>query len=274
MGFKYFDVHSHVFSKDFDEDRDAVLLRMAEQEVGTITVGVDIKTSLEAVSFAEKHPDFYATIGLHPTDTVTETFDEHLYEKMVSHPKVVGIGECGLDYFRLPPFAKASGGDPAAEKRRQRVEFEKQIAFAKKYNKPLMLHCRPSKGTMDAYEDALDILEPAVRRSGGNLKGNAHFFVGDIPIAKRFYELGFTTSYTGVLTFAREYDEVVRYAPLDLLLTETDSPYAAPTPHRGKRNEPSYVKHVVAAIARIRGADEEAVRSQIAENTRRAFAIS
>lgn len=267
MDFEYFDIHSHISFKDFDEDRDAVIERMRRDGVGTITVGVDLKTSVEAVTSAQKHEGFYATIGLHPTDTVTETFDPELYAEVVAQPKVVGIGECGLDYYRIE-------GDIEKEKKRQWQEFEKQMAFAIAHDLPLMIHCRPTKGTVDAYEDMLVRLEEEHRRVGDKLRGNMHFFVGDVPTAKRFYQIGFSTSFTGVLTFTHDYDEVVKYAPLDMLMTETDAPYAAPAPFRGKRNEPSYVTYVVAAIAQIRGVPEEGVRSTIVQNVARVFGIS
>jgi TatD DNase family protein len=261
---KYFDAHSHLITDEFTGDLDAVLARMEEHKVGTITVGVDKATSAGAVAFAEKHKNIYATIGLHPTDTATETFDDAAFTALVDHPKVVGVGECGLDYYRLSDVA-----DPVLEKKRQRLEFEKQIVFAIDHLKPLMLHCRPSKGTMDAYEDALDMLEPVK----GAINGNVHFFVGDVHVARRFYTLNFTTSFTGVITFAREYDEVVRFAPVDMILTETDSPYAAPVPHRGKRNDPTNVRFVVAALAEITGLPEDKLAEQVVENAKRVFAI-
>lgn len=265
MNFQYFDVHSHVTFKDYDTDLDEVLARMKEHEVGTITVGVDKATSEEAITFADKHKGFFATIGLHPNDTPNESFDAPAFTEMVKHPKVVGIGECGLDYFRL----ESSVQSVEKEKKRQREVFEGQIDFAVTHLKPLMLHCRPSKGSMDAYEDALDILESYK----GSVAGNAHFFVGNVPVARRFYELDFTTSFTGVLTFARDYDEVVRFAPVDMMLTETDSPYASPDPFRGKRNEPSYVRFVVSAIAQITGLPEDKLKEQIVENAVRVFGL-
>jgi TatD DNase family protein len=262
MNFKYFDAHSHVTAKEFDLDLPDVLARMREYEVGTITVGVDKATSQEAIDFADANEGFYATIGLHPTDTSTETFDDAAFRAMVTHPKVVGIGECGLDYYHIE-------GDVDAEKKRQRLEFEKQIVFAIDNLKPLMLHCRTSKGSMDAYEDTLDMLEPVK----GAINGNVHFFVGNVDVARRFYNLNFTTSFTGVVTFAREYDDVVRFAPVDMMLTETDSPYAAPVPFRGKRNEPSHVRFVVEALAAITKLPAETLGEQIVENAKRVFAI-
>lgn len=259
---KYFDAHSHLTVKDYDLDLEAVLARMRADEVGTITVGVDNATSEEAVVFAEANEGFYATIGLHPCDTPTEGFDERAFEAMVAHPKVVGIGECGLDYFR-PENATPE------DKKRQKDTFEKQIEFAIKHLKPLMLHCRVSKGSMDAYEDTLDMLEAYK----GRVAGNVHFFTGDITIARRFYTLNFSTSFTGVITFAREYDDVVRFAPVDMILTETDSPYASPVPFRGKRNEPSYVKYIVSALAGITGLPEDKLAAQIVENATRVFGL-
>jgi len=265
MGLQYFDLHSHVSFKDFDDDREQVIARMHEQGVGTITVGVDIQTSHEAVAFVENKDGFYATVGLHPNDTPEERFDWAAFSKLAAHPKVVGVGECGIDYFRIV-------GDEVAEKKRQWEQFELQVDFAIQHDLPLMIHCRPRKGTVDAYEEVASYLEERSRASS-KLRGNMHFFVGNVDVARRFYTIGFTTSYTGVLTFTHDYDEVVRFAPLDMLLTETDAPYAAPAPFRGKRNEPSYVTHVVKAIAAIRGADEEGVRAEILENSKRMFGV-
>jgi TatD DNase family protein len=266
MHYDYFDVHSHVNFKDYDQDLDEVLVRMRNENVGTITVGVDHASSKQAVAFAEANENFYAVIGLHPTDTVTETFDVSAFAELAKSPKTVGVGECGLDFFRAQ-------GDIATEKKRQWADFEKQMYFAVEHNLPLMIHCRPSKGSMDAYREILDRLEAESKTLGEKLRGNIHFFVGDTEIARRFYDIGFTTSFTGVITFAREYDDVVQYAPLDMILTETDAPFVAPNPFRGKRNEPLYVKYVVSAIAKIRGDEEERVRRATVLNAQRVFNV-
>jgi len=263
---KYFDIHSHVTFKDYDQDLPEVLSRMEEEGVWTITVGVNKETSEEAVRFGEGKEGFFATIGLHPNDAPHETFSDTEYRELVVHPKVVGIGECGLDYFRLV-------SDIEIEKKRQRREFEKQMEFAIKYDKPLMIHGRPSKGTVDTYLDMLAMFESRHKEVGEKLRGNIHFFVGNVDVARRFYDIGFTTSFTGVLTFAREYDEVIRFAPLGMLLTETDAPYAAPNPFRGRRNEPAFVKYVVGAIASIRGIKEEEAREATVQNALRLFGI-
>ena len=263
---RYFDIHSHVNFKDYDQDLPEVLNRMQEKGIGTMTVGVDKKTSEEAAAFAEGKDNFFATIGLHPTDTTTETFSESEYQALLTHPKVVAIGECGIDYFRLQ-------GNLEEEKKRQWREFEKQVDAAVKYDLPLMIHCRPTKGTVDSYTEVAAYLSRRKKEEGEKLRGNMHFFVGDVPTARKFYDIGFSTSFTGVLTFTHDYDEVVKFAPLEMLMTETDAPFAAPVPFRGRRNEPSYVMYVVEAIARIRGVEEEGIREAMVANARRVFGL-
>ena len=123
-----------------------------------------------------------------------------------------------------------------------------------------MIHAR------NAYEEILQILEPLKLESGTKLRGNVHFFAGDLEIAERLFRIGFTLSFTGVITFARDYDEVIKSAPLDMILSETDAPYVAPVPYRGKRNEPTFVREVAKSIAEIRGEDEEVVRVALVNN--------
>ena len=262
MNVKYIDIHSHLSFEDYQNDFDAVLERMKSNDVATICVGSDYESSKDSVKLAEENENIFACIGLHPGDNKSETFDEKKYEELVKNPKVVSIGECGLDYFKI-------AGNVEAEKARQKIEFIKQIEFAIKYDKPLMLHIR------DAYEDAYKILKkydlPA--RAGGKVKGNMHFFAGSLEWAKKFIDLGFTISFTGVITFARQYDEVIKNIPLDKLHAETDAPFVAPIPYRGKRNEPTYVMEVVKKIAEIRGENLETVRLQLLENARRVFSI-
>lgn len=266
MNYAFFDIHSHLHDKAFDEDREKLAGEMKSYGVGTITVGTDIVESKKAISLAEKYEHVYATIGFHPNDNKEETFDEVVYEELASHPKVIAIGECGLDYFRLDINSDL-------EKERQKQVFAKQIEIAVKVNKPLMLHGRPSKGSMDAYEDMLTMLEEGKKLHGNKLRGNAHFFVGNIDIAQRFINIGFTMSFSGVITFTKEYDDVVRFVPLTLLHAETDSPYATPIPYRGKRNTPMYVQEVVAKIAVLREQPMEEVRMQLLENAKRVFGV-
>lgn len=281
---RYFDIHSHLNDKRYVNDLSEVLVRMREVGVASIVVGTDREMSERAVALAETNDDLWATIGQHPTDKRDEVFDYTIYRILASSPRVVAIGECGLDYY-LPEIRSrqrsdledsdlrsdlriSAASEIATEKKRQQELFERQIILAEKTKKSLMVHGRSTKGTMDAYEDILAII-----RRHPDAKGNVHFFVGDTDTAKQFLDLGFTMSFTGVLTFTHDYDEVVKYIPLDRIMSETDAPYVAPVPHRGKRNEPVFVVETVKAIARIRGEDEGVVRGALVSTTKKAFKL-
>ncbi len=214
----------------------------------------------------------WATVGIHPSDNHKEEWDEGRFAKLAKMPKVVGIGECGLDYYRLDAdHARRKIANRDDEIDRQRDLFEHQMEFAASHDLPLMLHGRPTKGTMDAYEDMLYMLEGASRGHGDRLRGDIHFFVGDTIIAKRFLDLGFSMSFTGVITFAPEYDEVIRYIPPDRILLETDSPYVAPIPNRGKRNEPAYMIPIYQKMAEIRNTSLDDLIERTRMNIQRTF---
>lgn len=273
MSPKYIDAHCHPNLPGLKEEQESVIATMAEEGVLGIVVGTNLESSREAVRLAKKHEHLYATVGLHPNYTQKEDFDEAAFQELLSEEKVVGIGECGIDYFRQST-TKAGEEVGAGWKERQWQIFKQQVELALRHNKPLMVHCRPSKGSMDAYHEVADYFEslgqpPEVDQ--GALRGNMHFFVGNLTIAKRFWALGFTTSFTGVLTFTHDYDEVVREAPLGMILTETDAPWAAPAPHRGETNRPEYVRYVVEAVARIRQEPMEALQRAFVENATRLF---
>ena len=263
MPMRYFDAHCHIQFDAYDADRAELIASMQEQDVGGLVVGVDMASSQKAIALAEQHDSLWASVGLHPNDTLLEPFDAAAFHALAEHPKVLAIGECGLDNFRP--------ADVEAAKGKQREVFEQHVQLAIDTDKPLMIHARPSKGTQDAYEDLIDILGSYKREYGERLRGDIHFFVGGIEEARKLIELDFTLSYTAVLTFARDYDDVVRFAPLSHLISETDSPYVAPPPNRGSRNDPRAVKAVVAAIADIRGEDPETLRAQILANAERVF---
>lgn len=256
MNNKYIDIHSHLCFSDYGQDMKEVIKRMEKSDVSTITVGTDLETSQEAVRIAGEFENVFACVGAHPRDKKDFIFEEDDFKDLVKNPKVVAIGECGLDYFRFT-------GDLEVEKIRQKKEFIKQIEFAIKYNKPMMLHIR------DAYEDAYEILKVYEKK----VRGNIHFFAGNLEWAKKFVELGFTISFTGVITFAKQYDEIIKNIPLDMIHAETDSPYVTPIPYRGERNEPAYVIEVVKKIAEIRGEDYSVVSAQLLENAKRLFGI-
>ena len=276
---KYFDAHTHVNFVAYNDDREQTILRARDAEVGMNVVGTQFDTSKSAVELAEKYDNVYATIGLHPIHTSKsyhdaqelgdggkeftsrgEVFDMAAYEELGKSPRVIAVGECGLDYYRCDESMKTL----------QSKVFIEQIELANTLGKPLMLHIRPALRSLgevgNAYEDALEVI-----KSHAKVRGDVHFFAGDWQIAKKFLDLGFTLSFTGVITFTHDYDEVIKNTPLDMLLSETDAPYVTPAPHRGKRNEPAYVEHVVRKIAEIRGEDPEKVSAQIMANAKRVF---
>lgn len=265
----FIDVHSHIHDKAFDEDRDVVIAEMKEKGFATVTVGTDLVESNKAVLASEQDENVWATVGMHPVDNREEIFDKEAYRELLMHPKVVALGECGLDYFHIKEFE----GNKDAEVDRQQRLFIEQIELAAECDKPLMLHGRPDVG-MDAYEDMLHILTNAKARLGDKVRGNAHFFVGTSEIARQFNDLGFTVSLSGVVTFAKMYEEMVRTTPLDMMHAETDSPYATPAPHRGKRNIPLYVEHIYEKIAELKGLEKEEVRVQLVENAKRVFGLT
>lgn len=269
---KYIDIHAHVNFSAFDANRDEVIKRALESGTWVVNVGTQIDTSRKAVGIAEKYDEgVYAIVGLHPIHTSAsfhdtkelgdggkeftsrgEIFDKDVYREFLKNPKVVGIGECGLDYYRLEK--------DSIEKQKQ--AFIEQIKLANEFKKPLMLHIR------NAYADALEILKVHAR-----VKGNVHFFAGSIEEARAFLDFGFTLSFTGVITFTHDYDEVIKNTPLDMIISETDAPYVAPVPHRGGRNEPSYVREVVRKIAEIKNLSEGEVAKAILSNAKKVFNI-
>lgn len=267
--FRYIDIHSHVNFPAFDNDREEVIKRAQEASVAMINVGTGLETSQSAVDLARQHSDgVYAIVGLHPTHSTTtpadsdeiknkaiheaEVFDYEVYKQLALDPKVVAIGECGLDYFRLEEQTKSA----------QIPVFQQQIALANEVNKPLMLHIR------NAYTDSLAILKQEAK-----ILGNVHFFAGTWEEGKQFIDLGFTLSFTGVVTFAKQYEELVRNTPLDMIMAETDCPYVSPVPYRGKRNEPSYVVEIVKKIADIKALPEVQVAEAIMANAHRLFSL-
>lgn len=260
---KFFDIHSHINFSIFDKDREEVIKRIHSEEVWAIVVGTDLKTSKEVVNLANKYDEVFATIGLHPDNDRKELFISDDYKEFIKNKKVIAVGECGLDYFRL-------NGDQI-DKKRQKENFIKQIKFALENNLSLMLHFRPSAKTMNAYEDGLEILNFYKKEYGDKLHGNAHFFAGSLEIAKKFLDIGFTLSFTGVITFTDNYDEIIKYAPLNMIMAETDCPFVSPAPYRGKRCEPVYVKEVVKKISEIKNENYEKVRETLVNNAFRIF---
>ncbi len=283
METKYIDTHAHLNISAFAEDFDVVAQKCVEEGVVVINVGTKESTSARAVELAGQYEHMYAIIGLHPIQTVPgrhdaeetgegaapftskgEAFNKSFYDELAKNKKVVGVGECGFDYWHCPPETYAT----------QEENFIAQIQFANEHNLPLMIHARGPKPGEESptgrsvYLDVHDVLQQYAK-----VPFNIHFYAGTIQEAEKFFALGGTVSFTGVITFAKVYEEVVRALPLELIHGETDCPYVAPVPHRGKRAEPWMVQEVYKKIAAIRGEDEEVVRRQLVENARQFYKI-
>jgi TatD DNase family protein len=281
-----FDCHTHLQFEAFTTDWKEATQRAHDAGVSIINVGTQKDTSARAVEVARQYPSgVYAAVGLHPVHTTKsfhdeaelgggpaakaftsrgEEFDYDFYRELARDPKVVALGECGLDYYRPE-------GDPARYKERQQAVFLQHAKIAKETDKALMIHCRPSKGTDDAYEDLLELI---TRDSSLHAVPKVlHFYVGSAAMTKKFLEAGFNFEFGGVITFARDYDEQIKMIPLDRLLTETDAPYVSPEPHRGKRNEPAYIIAVVKKLAEIKGISYDEMAKITDANARRIFKI-
>lgn len=256
---KLFDSHCHLQMAQFDTDRVEVLARMREVDMGAVVIGTDLQTSRDAILLANQNEFLFASIGLHPSDNPEEVFDRAAYEVLVRHPKVVAVGECGLDYYNreVSPQAKAL----------QRERFLEQAVLAGESHKALVIHCR------NAHEDMIPLLGE-VRSRWPDLPVIIHFFTGSGALAEAYLKLGCTLSFPGPVTFTDMYDDSVRVTPLERLLVETDSPFAAPKPFRGTRNEPAYVRHIVDKIALIKGVTPEEVMAATVANAIKIFGLS
>lgn len=291
----FFDAHTHVQFSGFDDDRETVIRRAAEADVRMVNVGTQRDTSAAAVALAHAHPGgaLYAAVGLHPVHTSRsfhdaqelgapadgaanaaakgftsrgEVFDAEYYRALAEDPATVAIGECGLDYFHFDE------GEPrAAQIARQKDAFAAQIALAKDIKKPLMIHCR------DAFADVIEMVRPHAHELP---PGVVHFFTGTPDDARALLELGFSFTFGGAITFpprkgATEgtYDEAIRRIPIDRIMSETDAPYVAPAPYRGKKNEPAYVVHAVARLAELKHVSMDEMKAQIWQNAQRIFGI-
>lgn len=250
-----FDTHAHLHIPEYGEDLDAVLDRArAAGLLGMVTIGTDGESNRAAVALAERHGDIWASVGVHPHDAAAATeadFEE--MERLARGPRVVGLGEMGLDFFRnLSPHDV-----------QDRV-FRRQIEVARRVGKPVILHCR------DAHREALALL---AEERVGEVGGVMHCFSGDVEVAKRCLDLGLMISIAGPVTYknARALPDVARYVPMDRLVVETDCPYLTPTPHRGKRNEPAYVALTAAHVAGLRGVDPAALGAALTRNAARLY---
>jgi TatD DNase family protein len=253
------DSHCHLDFTEYSNDRGQVLARARSAGVSAfvcIGSGRDIVSAREAVALAEIEGDIFAAVGVHPHDVAKMSeADWAELETLARGPRVVGIGETGLDYYYDHSPRDA-----------QQAAYERFIGMARAVKRPVISHVR------DAHDDAIDVL----RRAGApEVGGVIHCFTGGVAEARRYLDLGHHLSFSGILTFknAQPTREAAAFAPLDRILIETDAPYLAPIPHRGKRNEPAYIVETLRVLSELRGAPPAEVEAATAENTRRLFRL-
>lgn len=254
-----FDTHAHYDDKRFDPDRDELLASLPSHDIGLIlNPGCDVETSRKAVSYAQKYAFVYAAVGIHP-ENINESWNNDLsviQELAQTEPKVRAVGEIGLDYYwEKDEHARA----------RQQVVFARQMDLARELDMPVIVHDR------DAHGDCMEIT-----RRYPEVRGVYHCYAGSVEMARELLRLGYYLSFTGVITFknARRAIEVIREVPIDRLMIETDAPYMAPEPFRGRRNSSLYVYRMAETIAEIKGMSVEEVERITTENGKRLFAIS
>lgn len=285
---KYIDTHTHVNLRAFKDDAEQTIQRSLDAGVSVVNVGTQIDTSREAVELLEKFPkNVYAVIGLHPSHTFThnfeddeevkfktreEHFDAQMYRDIISSAgdnakRIVGIGECGLDYFRLP-----EDRDHEEIKQLQRSAFNAQIKLAIELDLALCIHCRPSGDTQDAYEEMLEIVAKT-KSENPNLRVEIHCYTGNADNALKFVEVGAFIGLNGIITFDKtgRSEEVVKAVPLEWIILETDAPYLTPKSHRGERNEPSYLPEVAEKIAEWKDLSVEEVAEATTANAKKLF---
>jgi TatD DNase family protein len=257
------DTHAHLNFDAFSEDREEIITDCFSQDIAIVNVGTNTKTTKKAVQIAQKHKKpIKATVGLHPYHVVNSKTKEELnlekYKNLAENPEVSAIGEIGLDYTYT---------DNGKEKELQQAVFKKQLKLAQELQLPVVIHCR------EAWDDLLSILRnPAFKLNIKNNKnGVAHFYAGSWDQAQKLFALGFLISFTGVVTFSKEYNKIIKKAPLKKLMLETDCPYVAPEPHRGKRNKPQYVKYVAEKIAKIKEEKVDSIKNTTTKTARKFF---
>ncbi|OGY84571.1 MAG: hypothetical protein A3F54_05695 [Candidatus Kerfeldbacteria bacterium RIFCSPHIGHO2_12_FULL_48_17] len=253
----FFDAHAHVTFAAFEADAAEVIERTLAGETWLVNVSTQLPTSQRAVKFAHEYDEgVYAAVGLHPTHVLDHSFDRSAYLKLAQDEKVVAIGEVGMDYYRM---------DKQVSGAKQEEIFRAFIEIAIEVGKPLIVHCR------DAYDDLYRILSDY----NGQVNAIIHCFVGNDVIAQKFLDLGFTISFTGIITFTDNEGllRAVKQVPMDRFTIETDCPYLAPLPHRGQRNEPLYVKYIADKVAELKGMSPEDIAAAATRNARKFFKV-
>ena len=249
----YIDTHSHIYYDKYEHDLDEVINRAQDNNIkNIICVGVDLPSSKKSIKLAETYDSVYATVGFHPHES-KETEKNYLNEIkiLLKHPKVVALGEIGLDFYYNH-----------SDKKIQLKVYEEQLELAKSMKKPAIIHNRM------ADNDIYNIL-----KSTKSSNAVIHCFTGNYNYAKKILDLGIYLSFTGIITFAKELENTVKKVPLDRIMIETDAPYLAPVPNRGKRNEPSMVKYIAEKISNIKKIPIEEVAKITTKTAQQFFGI-
>ncbi len=259
------DTHAHLNIKEFDHDREKIINRCLDSDIYIINVGLNYETSEKAIEIAEKYDHgAYASIAIHPHNVTKEKFDASRFKELAKSRKVIAIGECGLDYM----FCE---NDQKAQKLQEKV-FIQHLKLAKELDRPVIIHCRK------LFPEILKIIKKNISIKP---KGVLHCYMGRWSYAKEYLDLGFYISFNGLITYARDYDKVIKNTSLERIMIETDAPYLTPEPIRssGKkpefkgrpRNEPQYVKYVAEKIAKIKGVSFQEVAKQTTQNAKKLF---
>lgn len=276
---KLIDTHCHLHFPAYRDSLPDVLARMEESDTWAITVGTTASTSQGGIEFCRQHPHTWCTVGYHPEHLTSsfhdenegehEPFDFEKIKELANDEKVVGIGETGLDFFRIDDNL-----DRATAEKLQEDVFRQHVALSQETGKPLVIHCR------EASDRLLSILEDE-KRQGREVRGVMHCYTGDWHEAQRILEIGLYISFTGIITFGvkksqdpeKHVHRVIERMPLDRMMVETDAPWLAPEPHRGARNEPAYVEFVARKIAELRKMDFEDICRITTENAEKFFGL-
>jgi TatD DNase family protein len=263
----FVDSHAHLDGKQFDSDREEVVARARDAGIAAIVAigNGEGPPNLDAgIQLADKYPFMYATVGIHPHEAHLASPDSYAeMERLARHPKVIAWGEIGLDYFY-----------DHSPRETQKEAFLRQMELAGAARLPIVIHCRPSDGSENAWEDCLNLIQNQWAPKG--IGGILHCFTGTWAHAKRALDMGFVISFAGNVTFpkAQQIRDAALLVPLDRMLIETDAPYLAPLPHRGKRNEPLYVKETARKLGELRGISTEEVGERTSDNFYNFFKIS
>jgi len=272
------DTHAHLNFSAYKKDAEEVIKKTLAEGVFVINVGSQYSTSVRAVEYAKKYDGLYAVVGIHPLhlqaqkfsyhdpdeveeveiETAGEVFQKEKYLELAKNPKVVAIGEVGLDYHHFDAEDKIE-----ELKTKQKEIFLEFIKLANVVEKPIMIHC------WDAYDDLYEMLE----KNPVEKRGVIHSFVGSYKTAKKFIELGYLVGLNGIITYGISYDKLIREVDLRDIILETDCPYLTPVPKKGERNEPMYVKYVAEKIAEVKEISVEEVERVTTENAKKLFGI-